>query len=168
MVEERPERDQGRQRQAVTAHGGQAATETIIMMMFLLLMIFGLVHLCMLMTVKYFVNYSAFTAARTAMVDPGSASTGGDGGLGYMHGWWSGSYSGLNTPYIQGPIDKTIRGKTRTGYSSTFAVPFGLPIFNSVQPCGTTNAQTCGIRLQGFSPYAEQPDVPDEGDNAGS
>jgi hypothetical protein len=148
---------------------GQAATETIIMMMFLLLMIFGLVHLCMLMSVKYLVNYSAFTAARTAMVDPGSASTGGDGGLGYMHGWWRGSYSGLNTPYIEGPVDKTIRGKTRTGYRSTFAVPFGLPIFNTVQPCGTSNASNhCGVILQGFSPYAEQPAVPQEGDNAGS
>src|SRR5262249_35074881 len=68
VVEERPERDQGRQRQAVSAvrtrvrriARGQAATETIIMMTFLLLMIFGLVHLCMLMTVKYMVNFSAF------------------------------------------------------------------------------------------------------------
>ncbi len=147
---------------------GQAATETIIMMMFLLLMIFGLIHLCMLMTVKYMVNFSAFAAARTATVDPGSVTTGATGGLGYMTGWWSGTYSGLNTPYVQGPIDKQIRGKGRNGYSSTYAVPFGLPIFNSVQPCGTSNAQTCGVRLIGFSPYAEQPDVPDEGYNSGT
>jgi hypothetical protein len=149
---------------------GQAATETIIMMMFLLLMIFGLVHLCMLMTVKYMVNYSAFSAARTAMVDPGFVSTtlaGQGGGMSYMNGWWKGTYIGLNIPYIQGPINKTIRGKNRQGYSATYAVPFGLPIFNTVQPCGVTNAQPCGVRLIGFSPYAKQPSVPDEGDNSG-
>jgi hypothetical protein len=68
----------------------------------------------------------------------------------------------------QGGIDKQIRGKGRNGYRSTYAVPFGLPIFNSVQPCGTSNAQTCGVRLIGFSPHADQPDVPDEGDNSGT
>ena len=149
---------------------GQAATETIIMMMFLLLMIFGLIHLCMLMTVKYMVNYSAFAAARTAMVDPGFVSTtsASQGAMSYMNGWWKGAYIGLNIPYVQGPINKTIRGKNRQGYSATYAVPFGLPIFNTVQPCGVTNAQTCGVRLIGFSPYASQPSVPDEGDNSGS
>jgi hypothetical protein len=154
---------------------GQAATETIIMMMFLLLMIFGLVHLCMLMSVKYMVNFSAFAAARTAMVDSGSSSvtTAATEGLGYMSGWWSGSFTGLNIPYVQGPIDKTIRGKKRTGYSSTFAVPFGIPIFNDTQPCGFTNAQTCGIRLIGFSPWSGQQSsdgdtISHEGDNGGS
>jgi hypothetical protein len=161
----------------VSARGqrGQAATETIIMMVFLLLMIFGLIHLCMLMSVKYMVNFSAFAAARTAMVDSGSSSvtTAATEGLGYMNGWWSGSFTGLNTPYVQGPIDKQIRGKKRTGYSSTFAVPFGLPIFNSTQPCGTTNAQTCGVRLIGFSPSSGEQSsdgdsISHDGDNGGS
>jgi hypothetical protein len=121
------------------------------------------------------VNFAAFGAARTAMVDSGTSSvnTAATEGLGYMNGWWSGSYSGLNTPYVQGPIDKQIRGKTRNGYSATFAVPFGLPIFNSTQPCGTTNAQTCGIRLIGFSPWsgAQSSDgdtISHDGDNGGS
>ena len=156
-------------------HLGQAATETIIMMMFLLLMIFGLIHLCMLMSVKYMVNFSAFAAARTAMVDDSMFATtsAATEGLGYMNGWWSGSYIGLNIPYVQGPIDKQIRGKKRTGYSSTFAVPFGLPIFNSTQPCGFTNMQTCGIRLIGFSPWSgkqssDGQSISHDGDNGGS
>jgi hypothetical protein len=160
---------QGRPRGPSRGARGQAATETIIMMTFLMLMIFGLIHLCMLMAVKYMVNFSAFAAARTAMVDTGSVTKAATEGLGYMSGWWGGSYTGLNTPYVQGPIDKTIRGKKRTGYSSTFAVPFGLPIFNTTQPCGSTNAQTCGVRLIGFSPWAEQSSdgqaISHEGDN---
>jgi hypothetical protein len=137
-------------------HLGQAATETIIMMMFLLLMIFGLIHLCMLMSVKYMVNFSAFAAARTAMVDDSMFATtsAATEGLGYMNGWWSGSYIGLNIPYVQGPIDKQIRGKKRTGYSSTFAVPFG-------------------VRLIGFSPWSgkqssDGQSISHDGDNGGS
>jgi hypothetical protein len=144
---------------------GQAVTETIIMTLFLLLMIFGLIHLCMLMTVKFMVNHAAFSAARTAMIDPGQVDAAAEEGLGYMRGWWRGIYSGLNTPYVEGPVDKTVRGRTRVGYRATFAVPFGVPIFNSIQPCGFTNAQTCGIRLIGFSPYAAQPAVPQRGDS---
>lgn len=153
-------------RQCVGARG-QAATEMMIMMLFLLVMIFGLIHLCMLMSVKFMVNNAAFSAARTAMVNPGQTSVAAQEGLGYMRGWWRGSWSGLNTPYVQGPVDQTVRGKTRNGYRVTFAVPFGVPIFNSVQPCGTTNAQTCGIRLIGFSPYAPQPAVDGGGDSDG-
>jgi TadE-like protein len=144
---------------------GQAATETMIMMMFLLLMIFGLVHLCMLMSVKFMVNNAAFSAARTAMIAPNDASTAAEEGLGWMRGWWRGQYSGLNTPYVQGPVNKTIRGKNRNGYRATFAVPFGLPIFNTTTPCGFTNQQNCGIRLIGFSPYARQPNITHRGDN---
>jgi hypothetical protein len=137
----------------------------MIMMLFLLLMIFGLVHLCMLMSVKFMVNNAAFSAARTAMIAPNDASTAAEEGLGWMRGWWRGPYSGLNTPYVEGPVNKTIRGKNRNGYRATYAVPFGLPIFNTVQPCGFTNAQNCGVRLIGFSPYARQPNITRQGDN---
>jgi hypothetical protein len=98
-------------------------------------------------------------------VNPGDVDTAALEGMGYMRGWWSGGYAGLNQPYVQGPVDKTIRGKTRTGYRATWATPFGMPVFVNPTPCGTTNAQTCGVRLIGFSPYASQPDVPHEGDN---
>jgi TadE-like protein len=165
----RERRGMGAPRAPIATRGvaprGQAATETMIMMLFLLLMIFGLVHLCMLMSVKFMVNNAAFSAARTAMIAPNDASTAAEEGLGWMRGWWRGPYSGLNTPYVQGPVNKTIRGKNRNGYRATYAVPFGLPIFNTTQPCGFTNSQNCGVRLIGFSPYARQPNITRRGDN---
>ncbi len=155
---------------------GQAATETIIMMMFLLLMTFGLIHLCMLMTVKYMVNFAAFAAARSAMVDASTLNltSAAKEGVGYMNGWWSGRFTGLNIPAVKGPIDKRVRGKKRTGYSATFSVPFGLPIFNSVEPCGFfNNLQPCGVKLIGFSPWSGKQSsdgqaISHEGDNGGS
>ena len=48
--------------------GGQSTTETMAMMSFLLLMIFGLVHFCLLSATKSIVNLAAFAAARTMMV----------------------------------------------------------------------------------------------------
>jgi TadE-like protein len=157
------------------AHG-QAATETIIMMIFLLLMMFGLIHLCMLMTVKSMVNFSAFAAARSAMVDSSTLNltAAAKEGVGYMNGWWSGRFTLLNIPAVKGPIDKRIRGKKRTGYSATYSVPFGLPIFNSVAPCGVTNnLQPCGVKLVGFSPWsgkqtADGQPISHDGDNGGS
>ncbi len=135
------------------------------MMSFLLLMIFGLVHLCLLMSMKYMVNFAAFSAARTAMVSPGDVDEAALEGMGYMRGWWRGQYAGLNQPYVEGPVDKEVRGRTRTGYRTTWAAPFGIPAFVNPQPCGFDNRQTCGVRLVGFSPYTPQPAVTEEGDN---
>jgi hypothetical protein len=136
---------------------GQAATETIIMMVFLLLMIFGLIQMCMLMTVKYMVDFSAFAAARSAMVDSSrlNLTAAAKEGVGYMNNWWAGRYTLLNIPAIKGPTDKTVRGKKRTGYTATYAVPFGLPIFNTTSPCGFSNGTNfCGVRMIGFSPWS--------------
>lgn len=47
---------------------GQAATETMLSMMFMLMMIFGSVQLCWWSMNKYLANLAAFGAARTAMV----------------------------------------------------------------------------------------------------
>lgn len=155
---------------------GQAATETMIMMIFLLLMIFGLVNLCMLMTVKYMVDFSAFAAARSAMVDSSTLNltSAAKEGVGYMNNWWAGRYTLLNIPAVKGPIDKKVRGKKRTGYSATYAVPFGMPIFNSTSPCGVTNNLLfCGIKLVGFSPWSgtqssDGKAISHDGDNGGS
>ncbi len=40
------------------------------MMMFLLLLVFGLVHLTMLASTKLIVNFAAFSAGRSAMIVP--------------------------------------------------------------------------------------------------
>lgn len=144
---------------------GQAVTESIIMMTFLLLMIFGLIHLCMLMSMKFMVNNAAFSAARTAMVSPGDVNEAALEGMGYMRGWWTGGNAGLNQPFVR-PTSKTIRGKGRSGFEAIWAAPFGFPAFVDAKPCGTSNSQTCGVRLIGFAASTSQPAVEtDEGDN---
>ena len=139
---------------------GQATTETMIMMMFLLLMIFGLVHMTMLVATKYVVNYAAYVAARTEMVR-------GDGFTGktiawtaaYMvlsdnaH-WWSSPLK--NSPDI--PLGSDVSMYGREGLTVTYHVPFGLPIFNSID--------SGGVKIVGFSPVAVQPEIEEKGDNA--
>src|SRR5690606_40669309 len=51
-------------------HGrrGQAALESMMMMAFVLLLIFGVMHLTMFAVTRYMVNYAAFAAARAAAV----------------------------------------------------------------------------------------------------
>lgn len=134
--------------------GGQSATETIIMMAFLSLLIFGFIHMCMLATTKYLVNFAAFSVARAEMVG-GSRQEAADGAMAYLR-WWSNPFANRKT--VQGPVTRTVRGKSRTGFTVTYRVPFGLPIFNNI-PAG-------GIALVGFSPYVRQPNIPEEGDNA--
>lgn len=133
---------------------GQSATETMIMMGFLSLLIFGFIHMCMLATTKYLVNFAAFSVARAEMVG-GSRQEAADGAMAYLR-WWSSPWANRKT--VQGPITRTVRGKSRTGFTVTYRVPFGLPIFNNI-PAG-------GIALVGFSPYVRQPNIPEEGDNA--
>ena len=65
---------------------GQAVTETMIMMMFLLLLVFGFIHMCMLATTKYVVDYAAFSVARADLVD-GNKFLAAMGALAYLD--WS-------------------------------------------------------------------------------
>lgn len=126
---------------------GQATTETMIMMSFLLLMIFGVVHMAMLMSTKAMVNYAAWAAARAAMVGENSTLA----AMTVMDNlrWTS--------PPIVRETTKTIRGKNRRGMEVTVRVQFGLPIFNAI-PTG-------GLRVVGFAPVAKQPNIPERGDN---
>lgn len=148
-------RGEGRLRapSGVSGARGQATTETMMMMMFLLFLVFGFVHMSMLATTKYVVNYAAFAAARAAMV-------GGNETLAALtvldNVRWSNPLMYLWQ--VTARETRTIRGKSREGVRVTFKVPFGLPIFNSI-PFG-------GISLRGFSPLIEQPNIPENGDNA--
>ena len=133
---------------------GQSTTETMIMMGFLSLMIFGFVQMCMLATTKYLVNFAAFSVARAEMIG-GDGQQAADGAMAYLK-WWSSSTANRKT--VAGPLTRSVRGKSREGFTVTYRVPFGLPIFNTI-PSG-------GVALVGFSPYARQPDISEEGDNA--
>lgn len=137
-----PARGRGRRVDA-----GQATTETMLMMSFLLLMIFGVVHMAMLMSTKAMVNYAAWTASRAAMV----------GGSHQLAAMAVMDNLRWTTPPIVRETTKTIRGRQRRGMEVTVFVRFGLPIFNAVP--------TPGVRVVGFAPLARQPNIPERGDN---
>jgi hypothetical protein len=151
-------------------------TETMVMMSFLTLIIFGFVHLCMMAATKSMVSYAAFAAARTVMVrgwqppplnipivgefsfafpDWAKVQTGYPAAWQVLDNirWWRSA--SRNMPDF--PIGiTTLNG--RQGLTVTYRVPFGLPIFNNV-PNG-------GVRITAFSPYIIQDNIPEEGDNA--
>ena len=138
---------------------GQSTTETMIVMSFLLLMIFGFVHFAMLTATKSLVNLAAFSAARAAMVN--GFDSGSPLAPSYVAAaavldnlrWWSNPLQNLPTF----PLSRETL-HDRDGVLVTYKVPFGLPIFNEV-PSG-------GIPVEGFSPIVIQPDITEEGDNA--
>lgn len=124
------------------------------MMFFLSLLIFGFVYMCLMATTKYVVNFAAFSVARAEMVG-GSRSLAAEGAMAYVR-WWSNPFS--NRKSVAGPLTRNIRGKSRQGFTVTYRVPFGVPIFNNV-PAG-------GIALVGFSSFVRQPEIGEKGDNA--
>ena len=135
---------------------GQAATETMIVMLFLLLMIFGVVHMSMFAATKYMVNLSAFAAARTVLVAGGNALNGaGREAAEQMIDnirWWAAP--GRNKP--DRPARRSLRG--RDSVLITYRVPFGLPMFKTVP--------ARGVRIIGAAPVVEQPRIAEKGDNA--
>lgn len=155
---------------------GQALTETMVMMSFLTLIIFGFVHLCMMAATKSMVSYAAFAAARTVMVrgwqppsldipligefsvtfeDAFKVQTGWLAAWQVLDNirWWRNS--SRNRPDF--PIGVAEVGNRR-GLTVTYRVPFGMPIFNNV-PNG-------GLAITAFSPYVIQDDIKECGDNA--
>ena len=138
---------------------GQATTETMIMMIFVVLLIFGFVHMTMLIATKYMVNYAAFAAARTGTVG-GNTSTAAAEVIQNLR-WWvvpsSAQCGSFGAKCTVSPEVRNIRGKSRTGLAVRYRVPFGLPIFNDL-PAG-------GIEVVAFAPLVIQPPVPNTGDN---
>lgn len=150
---------------------GQAFVETMVMMPFILLLIFGFVHMTMLIATKYVTNYAAFAAARTAMVsDPidvltGKVSTAATEVIRNMN--WQDSpveCTLVGSGDCEVGVDfRTVGGlfgiptKVRTGLEVRYRAPFGLPIFNAL-PAG-------GLQVIGFAPVALQPSVENTGDN---
>ena len=156
---------------------GQAMTETMVMMSFLMLIIFGFVHMCMLAVTKSVVSLAAFSAARTVMVrswQPPNVDLGPLGQFGFHIAdalkvqtgypaawqvldslrWWADE--GKNKPDF--PIGISISSTHRIGLTVTYRVPFGLPIFNGVD--------SDGLRVTAPSPYVIQDELREDGDNA--
>jgi hypothetical protein len=155
---------------------GQALTETMVMMLFLTLIIFGFVHLCMMAATKSMVSYAAFAAARTTMVrgwQPPSLNLPLVGEYSYeFDDWWK-VQTGWPAAWQVLDNIRWWRSSTRNrpdfpigvaevndrrGLTVTYRVPFGVPIFNNV-PSG-------GLAITAFSPYVIQANIGECGDNA--
>lgn len=129
---------------------GQATIETLLTMGLVTLFIFGLLHLTMMTTTKYLVNYAAFAAARVATLRGAEASEAVEAAQQAMEiwRWWPGG-SEFNTPEVWYDAE-------RGGMVVRYRVPFVRPIFR----------HTNGLWVDGFAPVAEQPGIGEKGDNA--
>lgn len=128
---------------------GQATLETMMMMAFMLLIIFGLMHLTMLTVTRYMANYAAFAAARAAEVgnDPEAAAEDVMANI----NWWVGENEDPPVRVYQENRDGW------SGYTVETRVPFGVPIYEYVEPEG--------LLITGFAPVTIQNNAPSGGDN---
>lgn len=119
------------------------------MMGFMLLLIFGLMHLVMFAITRYMVNYAAYAASRASVVgnDPEEAAA----AVMANFNWWA---SEGDDPPLQ--VEYTTKDGW-PGYAVTTRVPFGLPIYEYIEPQG--------IEIVAFAPAASQANAPSGGDN---
>jgi Flp pilus assembly protein TadG len=139
---------------------GQAATETMMVMMFLLLLVFGFIHFCMLAATKYVVNYAASAAARSYMMlmDEGAAKEAAQEAISTI-AWWRNPADAWRNDRVDVDVNATFgTNPSRGGVKVTFRVPFGFPLF--------TRTGSEGQPVVGFATYTLQPDIPETGDNA--
>jgi hypothetical protein len=121
----------------------------MIMMGFLLLLVFGLMHLVMFAVTRYMVNYAAFAASRAAVVG-NSPQLAAEAVMENLN-WFADE--GGEQPV---EVNYTLRGFT-FGYEVRTRVPFGAPIYEWIDPQG--------IEIVAFAPSNAQQDAPSGGDN---
>lgn len=136
---------------------GQAATDTMLAMGFLMLLVFGFVHFCMLAVTRQVANFAAFGAARTAMVGGIGGGSFAQAQVGYLSAdqilshtqrWWQND--ARNHPDL--PLwteEKTVGGRKRPIVKVKYRVPFGLPIMNYGDS---------GLVVEGWAPLIVQPE----------
>jgi Flp pilus assembly protein TadG len=128
---------------------GQATLESMIMMGFLLLLVFGLMHLVMFAVTRYMVTYAAFAASRAAVVG-NSAEQAAQAVMSNLN-WWADENG-------EQPVEVTYTVKGgASGYEVKTRVPFGFPMYEWIAPEG--------IELIAFAPANEQSNAPSGGDN---
>ena len=119
------------------------------MMGFMILLIFGLMHMVMFAITRYMVNYAAFAAGRAAVVgnDPEAAAKAVMGNFN-----WYASEGG------EPPVEVSYTNRDgASGYEVRTRVPFGLPIYTWIDPQG--------VEIVAFAPTTAQDDAPRGGDN---
>lgn len=174
---------------------GQALMETLVMMSFLLLFVFGCVHLSLLAATKYMVNYAAFTAARTVLVygwQPPRLDLGPIGEIGVVIGdfakiqlgypaawqvldnirWWQeDDKNGPDFPLgLSGMCpDGSVAAPCALSYLKALTVTYRVPLGFPIVPVGED-----GVAITAAAPFIiqhasgdAQSDIPEEGDNAG-
>jgi len=128
---------------------GQAATESVFALSFVLTFILALIYLVLLVSTRHVVDYAAFVGARVGML--GS--------------------SDFFDPLQRGRDQRAARDAVRTldwgrpprsGESAgvfrvDYPTPFAFPLF---QAAGNT------VIVRGLAPIPRQPDIPEDGDNA--
>lgn len=147
----------------LTREAGQAATDTMVAMGFLMLLVFGFVHFCMLAVTRQVVNFAAFGAARTAMVTDVGGGEWVRAQAGYLSAkqilshtqrWWNDE--ARNSPDLPVWLEtKTVGDRERRILKLRFRVPFGLPIMNYGDS---------GLVVEGWAPFILQPDAEGEDD----
>ena len=119
------------------------------MMGFLLLLVFGLMHFVMFAVTRYMVTYAAFAAARAATVG-NSPQLAAEAVLANIN-WWA-----TENQEMPVEVNYTFKGIT-FGYEVKTRVPFGLPIYEWVAPQG--------LEIVAFAPSNMQDNAPSGGDN---
>ena len=126
----------------------------MMMMMFLMLLVFGLAHFSMLVATKQMLDYAAFAAARTVLV-------GGDAQAAAAQVMDASLRWSNQTPQVTGdPGCSAVAWQLRGGVQVETRVPFGLPIFNDI-PAG-------GLQVISQSACEPQDTFNESGDNASS
>jgi len=128
---------------------GQAVTETVLSLAFILLIVLGLIHLTLLASTKHIVNYAAFAGARASMYNPSDAAR------------TAGAMDRLAVEEVTGMMFWGRRPRTAitgNGYRVLYPTPFALPLFS--------HAGGSVVIVTSVVPVARQPDLPEEGDNA--
>jgi len=119
------------------------------MMVFMLLLMFGMMHLTMFIVTRYMVNYAAFAASRAAEVgnDPADAA---EAVMANINWWVSDNQETPTKVYLE-------NRDGWSGYTVEARVPFGLPIYEYIEPEG--------LLISGFAPVSIQDGAPSGGDN---
>ena len=113
---------QAAQRGVCRDASGQAVTETVLSLAFILLIVLGLVHLTFLASTKHIVNYAAFAGARASMYGAADAARAGGG-----------SMPRQAAEAVTGMMDwgrPPRAGTMGDAYRVEYPTPFALPLFN--------------------------------------
>lgn len=129
---------------------GQAATETVFAIGFVLALMLAIVYLSLLVSARHMVNYAAFAGARAAMYSATDWRISGQTGHDRQ------AAGAVLDMFYWGRPPRT--GATSRGFRVEYPTPFALPLFH--QDGGNVVVVTSVV------PIPRQMEIPEVGDNA--